>query len=83
MAGTEERSGARLCLPGMLLSFRRDPSVKLLVATTHLERDPQSTDRLITRGFQYGLLFRHMLAFAGVSASFLPSRLPTARRGAG
>ena len=35
------------------------------MATTHLERDPQSTDRLISRGYQYGLLFREMLAFAG------------------
>jgi len=48
-----------------LLRWRRDPSVRILVATAHLERDPQSTDRLITRGFQYGAIFRELLAFAG------------------
>lgn len=52
------------CASFVLLRWRRDPSVRLLVATTHLERDPQSADRLISRGYQYGLLFREMLAFA-------------------
>ena len=40
------------CAAFVLLRWRRDPSVRLLVATTHLERDPQSTDRLISRGYQ-------------------------------
>ena len=48
-----------------LLRWRRDPSVRLLIATTHLERDPESTDADISRGFQYGAIFREMLAFAG------------------
>ena len=48
-----------------LLRWRRDPTVRLLVATCHLERDPQSSDRLVSRGFQYGAIFRELLAFAG------------------
>lgn len=35
-----------------LLRWRRDPSVRLLVATTHLMRDPESDDAQLTRGFQ-------------------------------
>jgi len=55
------------CCAFALLRWRRDPSVRLLVATAHLERDPQSSDRLITRGFQYGAIFRELLAFAGAN----------------
>ena len=48
-----------------LLRWRRDPSVRLLVATTHLARNPESDDAQLSRGFQYGVLFRELLAFAG------------------
>ena len=48
-----------------LLRWRRDPSVRLLVATTHLARNPESAAADFSRGFQYGAIFREMLAFAG------------------
>jgi mRNA deadenylase 3'-5' endonuclease subunit Ccr4 len=48
-----------------LLRWRRDPSVRLLVATTHLERNPDSEVAQMARGFQYGTIFRELLAFAG------------------
>ena len=48
-----------------LLRWRRDPSVRLLVATTHLARNPESAAADFSRGFQYGAVFREMLAFAG------------------
>ena len=48
-----------------LLRWRRDPSVRLLVATTHLARNPESTEQVLARGFQYGTIFRELLAFAG------------------
>ena len=48
-----------------LLRWRRDPTVQLLVATTHLARSPTDADQQMARGFQYGSLFRELLAFAG------------------
>ena len=48
-----------------LLRWRRDPSVRLLVATTHLARNPESEAAQMARGFQYGSIFRELLAFAG------------------
>lgn len=48
-----------------LLRYKRDPSVRLLVATTHLERAPDDANRQITRGYQYGTIFRELLTFAG------------------
>ena len=54
----------RTCLFA-LLRWRRDPSVKLLVATTHLARNPESEAANFARGFQYGSIFRELLAFAG------------------
>uniref|UniRef100_A0A7S0L6X9 EF-hand domain-containing protein n=2 Tax=Coccolithus braarudii TaxID=221442 RepID=A0A7S0L6X9_9EUKA len=48
-----------------LLSWRRDPTVRVLVATTHLARSPMDEDQQMARGFQYGSLFRELLAFAG------------------
>jgi len=47
-----------------LLAWRRDPTVRLLVATTHLARNPESDEQLLARGYQYGSLFRELLAFA-------------------
>ena len=48
-----------------LLRYKRDPSVRLTVATTHLERDPNDDNRQISRGYQYGTIFRKLLSFAG------------------
>ena len=53
-----------------LLAWRRDPSVRLLVATTHLaRRNGQGASGAAgasarARGFQYGAIFRELLAFA-------------------
>lgn len=47
-----------------LLRWRRDPSARLLVATTHLARNPESDAQLWPRSFQFGCMLREMLAFA-------------------
>ena len=36
----------------------------MLIATTHLARNPESPRQIWCRGFQYGSLFRELLAFA-------------------
>ena len=46
---------AALAVHGTLLRWRRDPSSRLLVATTHLARDPESAKQQYARGFQYGV----------------------------
>jgi len=56
----------RTCL-FTLLRWRRDPSARLLVATTHLARDPESAKQQYARGFQYGVIFRELLAFANAN----------------
>ena len=48
-----------------LLRWRRDPSMQLLIATTHLARAPESDAAQMARGFQYSTIFRELLAFAG------------------
>lgn len=53
----------RVCLFA-LLKWRRDPTVQLVVATTHLQRDPESETHQLARGFQYGSIFRKLLSFA-------------------
>jgi len=45
------RSADRTCLFA-LLRWRRDPTVRLLVATTHLARNPESEKQLLARGYQ-------------------------------
>jgi hypothetical protein len=57
------RTADRTCL-FTLLRWRRDPTVRLLVATTHLARNPDSARQLLARGYQYGSLFRQLLSFA-------------------
>lgn len=57
------RTADRTCL-FTLLHWRRDPTVRLLVATTHLARNPDSARQLLARGYQYGSLFRELLSFA-------------------
>lgn len=57
------RTADRTCLFA-LLYWRRDPTVRLLVATTHLARNPESEKQLLARGYQYGSLFRELLLFA-------------------
>ena len=47
-----------------LLRFRRCPSERVLIATTHLARNPEKREQDLRRGYQYGLLFRELLAFA-------------------
>ena len=47
-----------------LLRFKRNPSQRLLVATTHLARNPEVRSQTLPRGYQYGLLFRELLTFA-------------------
>ena len=47
-----------------LLRFRRNPSQRLLVATTHLARNPEKKSQTLPRSFQYSLLFRELLTFA-------------------
>lgn len=47
-----------------LLRFKRNPSQRVLVATTHLARNPECRQQTLPRGYQYGLLFRELLAFA-------------------
>ena len=37
------------------------------MATTHLERSPDSADAQVARGFQYGSIFRELLAFASAN----------------
>ncbi|KAL3919479.1 MAG: hypothetical protein SGPRY_005618 [Prymnesium sp.] len=68
-----------------LLSWRRDPTVRLLVATTHLARNPLDGEQQMARGFQYGSLFRELLAFAGAhdaeeALCSLPPLLPKPER---
>lgn len=47
-----------------LLRWRRDPSTKVLIATTHLARSPESELQLWPRSFQFGCIMRELLAFA-------------------
>jgi hypothetical protein len=47
-----------------LLRWRRDPSTKVLVATTHLARNPEQDKQLWPRSFQFGCLLRELRAFA-------------------
>ena len=47
-----------------LLRYRRDPSTLMLIATTHLARNPENPRQIWSRGYQYGLLFRELLGFA-------------------
>lgn len=53
----------RTCLFA-LLRFRHDPSTLMLIATTHLARNPENPRQIWSRGYQYGLLFRELLGFA-------------------
>lgn len=46
-----------------LLRFRRNPELHLLVATTHLTRNPEIKSQTLPRSFQYSLLFRELLTF--------------------
>jgi hypothetical protein len=67
-----DRKPDRTCLFS-LLRWRRDPSQRLVVATVHLARMATSVaeaaDQLFARGFQYGMLFRELLAFAGANGA--------------
>ena len=47
-----------------LLRFKRNPEQRVLVATTHLARNPEKREQTLPRGYQYGLLFRELLEFA-------------------
>jgi Ca2+-binding EF-hand superfamily protein/exonuclease III len=47
-----------------LLKWRRDPTARVLVATTHLARGPELEEQRFARGYQYGKLFRELLEFA-------------------
>ena len=64
LADERKQKMDRTCL-FTLLRWNRDPSSRLLVATTHLARDPESAKQRYARGFQYGVIFRELLAFAG------------------
>lgn len=52
-----------------LLRYRRDPSCAVLLATTHLARNPENPRQIWSRGYQYGLLFRELLGFAEAHAA--------------
>ena len=58
-----ESSDDRTC-SFALLRCRYDPSMLLLVATTHLARNPECEQAVWPRSFQFGCLFRELLAFA-------------------
>ena len=58
----------RTCL-FVLLRWRRDPSARLLIATTHLARNPDDVEQQMARGFQYGTIFRELLAFAAANGA--------------
>lgn len=58
----------RTCL-FVLLRWRRDPTARLLIATTHLARNPDDVEQQMARGFQYGTIFRELLAFAAANGA--------------
>ena len=47
-----------------LLQFKRNPQQRVVIATTHLARNPENRQQHLPRGYQYGLLFRELLVFA-------------------
>lgn len=47
-----------------LLRWRREPNARVLIATTHLARNPESEKQLWPRSFQFSSIVRQLLGFA-------------------